>query len=204
MRRKFLCILVLLLAGTVGSRAQTSWALKTNLLHDATASVNLALEYAFAPKWSVELSGSYNGWNVADMRWRHWIVQPEARYWFCERFSGGFVAAHVLGGQATLGSFWDFSQYGPKFPNLKTFLLNNALVLGVGAGIGYDLVLGRHWNVEFELGVGYMYVTGDEYELVKAADGTHYLPAGAQPVLAGSIFDYLGPTKLAVSIVYLF
>lgn len=64
-------------------------------------------------------------------------------------------------------------------------------MLGLGIGGGYDFILNRHWNLELEAGLGYIYTIGDEY------DGTTLL-------LKGSEFDYVGPTKLAVSIVYLF
>ena len=207
MKIRLLCFAIALnalLLAAAPAGAQNKFALKTNLLHDATASVNLAAEYAFAPKMSIELSGSYNGWVVKDIRLQHMLVQPELKFWFCERFNGAFLDVHALAGTATLGSFYDFSQHYRKFPNLQTFLLKDALVLGFGGGIGYDWILSRHWNVEVELGLGYMFTKGDEYVLSTAADGSHYLPDDAIPVLEGSIFDYLGPTKLALSVVYLF
>ena len=184
--------------------AQERFAVKTNLLHDATASIDLGVEYGFAPKWSAELSGSYNGWQLGDMQLKHLLVAPEVRYWFCRRFAGTFVSLHAFGGKATLGGFWNFEQYYRKFPNLKSFLLKDAFTCGGGIGIGHAFILGRHWNLETEIGVGYMYTKGDEYEMIKGENGKYYLPENTIPVLEGSIFDYLGPTKLAVSIVYLF
>ena len=59
-------------------------------------------------------------------------------------------------------------------------------------------------NLEVEIGFGYMYAKGDEYSLQKNEEGKYYLPDYAVPVLEGSIFDYLGPNKLALSLVYLF
>ena len=177
--------------GTLG--AQNRWALKTNVLHDATASVNLALEWGFAPHWSVEASGSLNWWDLPDgLSLRHAIAQPELRYWFCDRFSGWFVNAHAIGGYAPkVGGLWDFSQYYEKFPNLKNFYLQKAIVLGGGVGFGYDFIISRHWNLELEMGLGYMFVKGDEY-----SDGVL--------ILQGSKFDYIGPTRLAVTFSYLF
>lgn len=175
--------------------AQNTFALKTNLLHDATASVNLAAEYAFAPKWSVQLEGSLRLWDAYCSTLNHCIVRPEARYWFCERFNGLFASAYLLGGTATVGHFYDFSRTYRRFPNLDSFLLKDALLLSGGVGIGYDLILSRHWNVEFAASAGYMYVKGDEYD---------YYDQDSAPLLQGSIFDYVGPTALSVSIVYLF
>ena len=175
--------------------AQNTFALKTNLLHDATASVNLAAEYAFAPKWSVALEGSLRLWDAYGFTLDHCILRPEARYWFCERFNGLFASAYLMGGQATVGHFYDFSRIYSRFPNLDSFLLKDALLLSGGVGLGYDLILSRHWNVEFAASAGYMFVQGDEYD---------YYDQDSAPLLKGSVFDYVGPTALSVSIVYLF
>ena len=96
---------------TVG--AQNKWALKTNLLHDATLSANLAIEYAFAPKWSIEISGSFHPeqLKLGNVRLAHWAVQPEIKYWLCERYQGFFLDLHAVGGSASVGCFpLDFSK----------------------------------------------------------------------------------------------
>ena len=205
MKARYVIAAIAALALSLGSAtAQERFAVKTNLLHDATLSIDLGVEYGFAPKWSAEISGSYNNWKTGRMWLNHWLVAPEVRYWFCRRFAGTFLSLHGVGGQATLGGFYDFSKYYQKFPNLENFMLKDALVLGAGVGIGHAFILGRHWNLELELGIGYMYAKGDEYELEKGSNGQYYLPDWTIPVLEGSEFDYIGPTKLAVSIVYIF
>jgi len=191
--RLFFVLALMLQAGVLS--AQNTWALKTNLLHDATLSVNLAGEYAFAPQWSAEMSASVNAWRSwGGSRLQHFLLQPEIKYWTCERYTGWFLCGNLLGGVATLGNFWDLSQYNPKSPDLRNFLLKDALVLGIGVGGGYDFILSRHWNLEVEGSVGYMYSRGDEYDDVTPPE----------LLLKGSEFDYIGLTKLAVSIVYLF
>lgn len=46
--------------------------LKTNVLYDATATVNVGVEFSVAPKWTMDISGNYNGWNFSDNRkWKH-------------------------------------------------------------------------------------------------------------------------------------
>ena len=78
-------------------------AVKTNLLYDATTTINLGAEIGVAPKWTVDLSANYNGWTFNDnKKWKHWMAQPEVRYWFCERFNGHFLGAHLLGDIAHL------------------------------------------------------------------------------------------------------
>ncbi|MBO4434979.1 MAG: DUF3575 domain-containing protein [Bacteroidales bacterium] len=191
--KKFILLLTLLLP--LGLSAQNTWAVKTNVLHDvSTLSLNVAGEYAFKPQWSAELSASTNLWGSwGGSRLEHVLLQPEVKYWFCEKFSGWFVDAHAIGGFANVGKFWDLSKIGPRCPDLRNYELRDALMLGLGVGGGYDFILNRHWNLELEGGLGYMFITGDEYD-------------GATPelLLKGSKFDYFGPTKLAVSIVYLF
>ena len=50
-------IAVFLVGCLLPARAQDT-AVKTNLLYDATATVNLGLEVGLAPKWTLDLSGN--------------------------------------------------------------------------------------------------------------------------------------------------
>lgn len=83
----------------IGTAQGQKYALKTNLLYDAAATVNAGFEMGLAPRWSLDLSGNYIGWKVKDHLWKHWMAQPEVRYWFCDRFARHFLGLHVLGGQ---------------------------------------------------------------------------------------------------------
>ena len=103
MKVKFIVLLLALVGLALPAAAQKA-AIKTNLLYDATATLNGGVEVKFAPKWTGDLSANLNAWAIKDHRWKHWLVQPEARYWFCEAFSGHFVGAHLLGGQYNFGN----------------------------------------------------------------------------------------------------
>ena len=82
---------------------------KSNLLYDATATINLGVEMELSKKWTLDLSGNYNGWKFGDdMRWKHWMVQPEARYWLCEKFNGHFLGVHA--------HYADYNVGGIKIP----------------------------------------------------------------------------------------
>ena len=97
-------IAIFLSAGRTTASGQ-DFALKTNVLYDATATVNLGAEIGLAPKWTLDISGNFNGWSKDDhTKWKHWMVQPEARYWFCDRFSRHFVGAHLIGGALNFGN----------------------------------------------------------------------------------------------------
>ncbi|MBP5637207.1 MAG: DUF3575 domain-containing protein [Bacteroidales bacterium] len=104
-------ILLFALLLPLGLSAQNTWAVKTNVLHDvSTLSLNLAGEYAFKPQWSAELGTSVNFWGSwGGSRLDHVLLEPEVKYWFCEKFSGWFVDAHGIGGYANVGNFWDFT-----------------------------------------------------------------------------------------------
>lgn len=100
-----LCVALLmaLFAGMFASAQKV--ALKTNLLYDATATVNAGIEIGLAPRWTLDISGNFNDWTMSHNRkWKHWLVQPEARYWFCERFSGHFIGIHAHGGEYNFGN----------------------------------------------------------------------------------------------------
>ena len=69
---------ILMLAPSLSAQ---NLAVKTNLLYDATATINAGFETGLSPKWTLDVSGNYNGWNMSSCgcrKWKHWMVQPEA------------------------------------------------------------------------------------------------------------------------------
>lgn len=51
----------------------------------------------------MDVSGNYNGWTLSDNRkWKHWMVQPEFRFWTKTRQRGHFIGIHLLGGEYNL------------------------------------------------------------------------------------------------------
>lgn len=187
-------ILFLLLGCVVSAQAQV--AVKTNLLYDAALSANIGAEIAVAPKWSVELSGNINAWTLSDgMRWKHWLVQPEARYWLCDRFSGHFFGAHILGGQYNVGGIRHLSG------NFLGFHLDQLAdkryqgwFTGAGIAYGYTWILSEHWSLEAEIGIGYVYTRYDVYPC--SVCGTK--------IEANKSRNYFGPTKAALNLIYVF
>ena len=72
------------------------FAIKTNALYWATTTPNLGIEIGLSDKFTLDLSGNYNPWTFSDSRkLKHWLVQPELRYWTCERFNGHFFGLHA-------------------------------------------------------------------------------------------------------------
>lgn len=170
-------------------------AVKTNILSDVFLNINTSLEVGLAPRWTLDISGEVNAWTLShDRRWKHWAVQPEARYWFCDRFAGHFIGAHLHGGQYNIGGIdTDFSLLGTDFSTLKSTRCQGWFV-GAGVAYGYAWILGRHWNIETEIGVGYSYTRYDRFRCAGCG----------KKVSENKPHNYFGPTKVAVNLVYLF
>lgn len=169
-------------------------AVKTNLLDDASLNVNLGGEVRLASKWSAEVPVSLNFWNVDGHKWKHWHVSPGVRYWFCEAFAGHFLGIHAIGTQYNIGNIdIPVNLLGTDFRKLKD---NRYEGWGIGAGIsyGYSWILGRHWNLEAELGVGYVWSRYSRFECQGCG----------RKVESGKNHHYVGPTRLAVNLVYVF
>lgn len=70
--RYLIASICVLFAFSTGPAKGQNVALKTNILYDATATVNAGVEFSVAPKWTMDISGNYNGWNFSDNRkWKH-------------------------------------------------------------------------------------------------------------------------------------
>ncbi len=187
-------ILLLAVLGLALPAAAQKAAIKTNLLYDATATLNGGVEVKFAPQWTGDLSANLNAWAIKDHRWTHWLVQPEVRYWFCEAFSGHFVAAHLIGGQYNFGNLdMPFKFLGSDFRKLKDYRFQGWMG-GAGIAYGYSWILDRHWNIEAEIGIGWVYTRYNQYECADCG----------QKVDSNHPHNYVGPTKAAINLVYTF
>ncbi len=193
--KKYLFILlgVCALGFAKESKAQ-DWAVKTNLLYDATTSINLGVEAALAEKWTLDLSGNWNPFQFSDnMKWKHWFVQPEVRYWTCRKFGGHFFAAHLWGGQYNVGNISGLPDFlGTNLSQLADNRFEGWFG-GAGIGYGYAWMLGKHWNLEAEIGIGYAYTAFDRFDCPKCGER-----------LGSGNHHYIGPTKAAINLVYLF
>jgi hypothetical protein len=196
MKTKFsFCLLLFffIMGGGMQARAQ-DWAIKTNVVYDATATVNIGAEVGLAKKWTLDISGNLNGWSKNEStKWKHWLVQPEARYWFCDRFSRHFIGAHAIAGAFNLGGIKNnLSILGTDFSVLSTKRYQG-YAYGAGVAYGFAFMLSEHFNLELEAGFGYMYLDYDVFDCGycgrRIGEGGHH---------------YIGPTKAAINLVYLF
>ncbi len=185
---KHLCFFILLCLATLTARAQ-HLGVKTNLLYDATATINLGAEMDLNTHFTLDAAVSYNNWDFADnKKWRHWMLQPELRYWLCEAFNGHFFGLHALGGQ------FNFNKVKLPFgiyPQTKDYN-HQGDFMGMGVAYGYQWILNDSWGVEATLGAGYLYINYEQYPCTQCGDE---LNSGGK--------NYWGLTKAGLSIIYI-
>lgn len=191
---RYLFILGALMLFVSGQAKGQDIAAKTNILYDATASINLGVEVGLAPKWTLDLSGNLNAWSKNEQtKWKHWMIQPEGRYWFCDRFSRHFVGFHAICGQFNFGGIKNSLNFlGTDLSALSDGRYQGH-AYGLGAAYGFAYILNRSWNLELELGIGYIH-----------ADYEHFACTGCGRKLDEGKHHYFGPTKAAINLVYLF
>lgn len=180
--RFIVLLFVVLIPSTLFSQ---KFAEKSNLLYLATTTPNVSLEFYLSPKWTLDLTTGYNPWRWNDdASFKHWMVQPGLRFWPCRAFEGHFFEAHALYSQYNIGHI-------PFIPPLKEHKYEGNMY-GGGIAYGYHLPLKGRWAMEFTIGVGYLYMDYEEYTCrdCKESEGMYNR-------------NYIGPTRLGVSIIYM-
>lgn len=172
-------ILFMIAVGFSFSGKAQEVALKSNALFWLATTPNLGIEVALSPKATVDLSAAYNPWTFRnDRKMRFWFIQPEAKYWFCEKFEGHSIGIHMHAAQF-FGGFKEKRYDG--------------YLAGGGISYGYDWILSPHWNLEAQIGAGYArlwYKQSPRIPCIKCYENKHR--------------NYWGPTKAAISFVYIF
>ncbi|GAB6119380.1 DUF3575 domain-containing protein [Dysgonomonas termitidis] len=164
-----------------------SAVLKTNLLYDATGSLNLAGEFRLDRKLTLDLPLTYNPWTfTGGKKLKLLLFQPELRYWTKESFRGFFAGLHIHGALFNTAKIIDEYRY-------------QGWLAGAGLSVGYRWNLSRRWALEATLGAGYAYVDYTKY----TAGGTG--PDGCRTCgqkLESGQKHYRGPTRAGLSVSY--
>jgi hypothetical protein len=183
MKRYILLIVSALFCFGVIANAQNT-VVKTNLLYWATTTPNVGVEFTLAPRWTLELEGGYNPWtfNVEkNIKAKHFLVSPEARYWFCEAFHGHFLGLNANYTQFNVGGI-------PFFKDRR----QEGWAVGAGLTYGCSSPIARCWNIEANLGLGLWYTDYGVYEARKCG------------LFNESVSKFaFGPTSLGLSFVYI-
>ena len=192
MKQRLLTLIPSLLCMVLSVSAQVG--IKSNLIADGLLSPNLGVEIGLAPHWSLDLTGEVNFWDVNRHKWKHWLAQPEARYWFCDRFAGHFLGFHAIGGQYNFGNLHNNITFlGSKFKNLTDYRYQG-WAAGAGIAYGYAWPVHKHWNIEAEIGVGWMYTRYDKFSCENCG----------RKLESNRPHNYVGLTKLALNVEYVF
>jgi hypothetical protein len=198
--KRYLTIAVFFLTVFAAESSAQKFAVKTNSLYWMTATPNLGMEVAMAPRWTFELAGGYNPWTFnkeENVKARHFLVTPEFRYWFCEAFQGHFIGVNGNYTQFNVSGIWipdvfyKHSDGGYLLDDLQ-HARSQGWAVGAGLTYGYAWTISRRWNMEFTLGLGWWYTEYDRFES---------RPCGLfQDRVARHAF---GPTDLGLSFIYM-
>lgn len=182
--KRLLFILFILFAPFTVTYGQTV-AVKSNLLYDLISTINLGVEFSLSRKVTLDISGNYNPWVFNnDAKIKHIGVQPELRYWFCEKFNGHFLGLH--------GHYAAYNVGGLSFlsDNMEKYRYEGDL-WGGGISYGYQWPLSTHWSIEAVIGAGYARLNHDKYVCENCGE---WIKKDSK--------DYFGVTKAAISIIY--
>ena len=127
-------------------------SLRANLLRWATLTPDLGLEWRICPSWGIAVNGSWTSWswNDKDRRYALWEVAPEVRYYMGEK------KAWYLGAMFKVGQFnYKLSETGKQGD-----------LMGGGITAGYQLRLNKALDLDFNLGLGYLNVDFEKYEVI--------------------------------------
>ena len=153
-------------------------SLRANLLRWATLTPDLGLEWRICPSWGIAVNGSWTSWSWSDKdrRYALWEVAPEIRYYMGEK------KAWYLGAMFKTGQFnYKLSETGKQGD-----------LMGGGITAGYQLRLNKALDLDFNLGLGYLNVDFEKYEVID----------GVRVRRGNETKDWYGPINAGVTLVW--
>ena len=153
-------------------------SLRANLLRWATLTPDLGLEWRICPSWGIAVNGSWTSWSWSDKdrRYALWEVTPEVRYYMGEK------KAWYLGAMFKAGQFnYKLSETGKQGD-----------LMGGGITAGYQLRLNKALDLDFNLGLGYLNVDFEKYEVID----------GVRVRRGNETKDWYGPINAGVTLVW--
>jgi hypothetical protein len=158
---------------------------------------NLGVEVALWPRWTLDVDGAWNPFKFRENKsTRFWAVQPEVRYWLCDKFNGHFFGLH--------GQYADYQNFG-----MRKYVYDGHFA-GLGLSYGYALPLCYRWKLEFNLGLGWNHIYSKNVWLRESSLGVPWRNYGPQ---WGNVefveermrksHDYFGITRAGVSAIFI-
>ncbi|MDE7110131.1 MAG: DUF3575 domain-containing protein, partial [Muribaculaceae bacterium] len=73
-KRQTLVAILFVVLGIFAPRVEAQkFAVKTNIIYDALANINLGIEAKLAPRWTLDVNGDFNDWTFSEgKRYKHW------------------------------------------------------------------------------------------------------------------------------------
>lgn len=170
-------------------------ALKTNMLYDVALVPNLGVEFSIGKRFSIAANYNHAWWSskAKNLYWRYYGADATFRWWFGKQARLKPLQGHHIGASYQILTY-DFQ------------LGNNGIMAGLPGGTlidrpnhvvaleyGYSVPIARRLNIDFAVGVGYHWGIFEEYTPI---DGHNVWQATKRR-------QYIGPTKLEVSLVWL-
>lgn len=162
--KNILVLVVTLMFLSVQRGEAQSFALRNNLLYDATLTPNIGADIRLDSLWTLGAVVGINAWDVdkeKNKKWRHLLIEPNVRRWlnrtpFSKSYiEGDLIYSHFNVGNTTI----PFHLYDA----VKEKRLQGDL-FALGGKYGYSWILARHWRVEAEAGIAIGYAWFKEYE----------------------------------------
>ena len=155
-------------------------AIKTNTLLWGNLTPNLSMELVTSKKTSFEITGFYS-LNNTPLNTQLKGAQMEMRYWASGRPMNSLF----------MGVSFSAFRYDTTLGRANRHV-GDAIAPGIV--LGYALPLGKHWNVEFATGVGYVWYEERKYGKYHNVWMEPYNEHGGRML----------PTKLSASFAYIF
>ena len=166
----------------------TPIAVKSNLLYDAVTALNVELEIPIGRRWSIAIEDVFPWWHKGNKyAFQMWEMGIEGRYWFHRTPERNVLTGHFIGlyGMSAKYDFqWrrDVNYQGEYW--------------SAGLTYGYAMPIGKRFNIEFSVSMGYL-----------STAYRHYMPTPEWDNLVRDPYEwgrkgYIGPTKAKVSLVF--
>lgn len=150
MKKNWTLLLSVLFLSAAGLQAQTT--LRANLPGWAMTIGNVGLETALGKHFTLVAEGYYSPfWNVKNFRMRGYMLTPEIRYYFCEKFNKHYLGLH--------SNYADFERL--QLSRLQNIREGNAWALGLS--YGHQWIFNHHWYFDLFIGAGWWRFHNDVY-----------------------------------------
>lgn len=155
-------------------------AIKTNVAYDAVGILNLDFECQVARHLSVELPVMWSFWDWKQTQGLRTVaLQPALKWWPGE-----------VGSRNAVGVDFDMAWFNYRHDQTR-YQSQGRPLMGASLTYAYTLEMGRGWQAEFAVAIGYANMQYNTYYNISdgALTGTHTR-------------NYFGPTRLGISLVY--